>query len=273
MASSRKPTQSQSPAKPGPKPKAKAKAKLKSKPESKAKAKARPTPTPDPVAIEVEVKVAEVLQVVAELAVDDRWAEAVAHLRSLDARWAERIAKVGPCRLEARPDRFGTLVRAIVGQQISSKAAASIDRRLREIAGDPHNPEGILEAGFDGLRAAGLSGVKARYILNLAEAVRSGQVPLDEFHEWEDEAIVASLTAIKGVGPWTAEMFLIFGLLRPDILSVGDLGIRAGLKDHHGLEALPTPKQCRELTETLRPYRTVAMWYLWQEIDAPKPKS
>jgi DNA-3-methyladenine glycosylase II len=172
--------------------------------------------------------------------------------------------------MEIRPDRFGTLVRAIVGQQISTKAARSIDQRLRDLSGDPHEPESILKVGFDGLRSVGLSGVKAQYILNLCEAVLSGQVPLHEFHEWEDEAIVASLTSIKGIGPWTAEMFLVFSLGRLDVISPGDLGIRVGLKNHHGLEEMPTPKQCRELAEPLRPYRSVAMWYLWREIDPPK---
>jgi DNA-3-methyladenine glycosylase II len=199
----------------------------------------------------------------------DPWADAVAHLRALDEKWAARIEKVGPCGLNARPDRFGTLVRAIIGQQISTKAARSIDQRLRALAGEPHTPESILAVGFDGLRTVGLSGVKARYVLNLAEAVQSGQVPIDEFHDWEDEAITASLTSIKGVGPWTAEMFLIFCLNRPDVLSPGDLGIRVALKNHHGLEELPNPKICRELTEVLRPYRSVAMWYLWAEIDSP----
>lgn len=200
----------------------------------------------------------------------DPWAEAVAHLRALDEKWAARVDRVGPCLLTARPDRFGTLVRAIIGQQISTKAARSIDGRLRELAGDIHDPESLLKVGFDGLRSVGLSGVKAQYILNLSEAVLSGRVPLDEVHEWEDEAIVASLTSVKGVGPWTAEMFLIFCLNRPDVLSPGDLGIRVGLKNHHGLDGLPTPKQCRDLAEPLRPYRSVAMWYLWRELDAPK---
>jgi DNA-3-methyladenine glycosylase II len=120
------------------------------------------------------------------------------------------------------------------------------------------------------LRACGLSGVKARYVLNLAQAVKDGSVPLDEVHSWEDEAIIAGLTSIKGVGPWTAEMFLIFALGRPDVLSVGDLGIRVGLKSFYGLEELPGPRECRELTEKWRPYRTVAMWYLWEGIDNPK---
>jgi DNA-3-methyladenine glycosylase II len=200
----------------------------------------------------------------------DPWADGANHLRQLDPRWAAIIDEVGPCKLDLRPDRFGTLVRAIIGQQISSKAAASIDARVRELAGEPHEPEALLRAGEAGLRGCGLSGVKARYVLNLAQAARDGTVPLDEVHAWEDEAIVAALTSIKGIGPWTAEMFLIVALGRPDVLSVGDLGIRAGLKGFHGLEELPNPKVCRELAETWRPYRTVAMWYLWKGIDNPK---
>ena len=203
----------------------------------------------------------------------DPWSDGVDFLRQLDPKWEAIIDAVGPCRLQPRPDRFGTLVRAIIGQQISSKAATSIDKRVRELAGEPHEPAAILKVGEAGLRACGLSGVKARYVLNLAQAVQDGAVPLDEVHAWEDEAIVAALTGIKGVGPWTAEMFLIFALGRADVLSVGDLGIRVGLRDFYGLDALPGPNQCRELTEKWRPYRTVAMWYLWEGIDNPKGKS
>ena len=192
------------------------------------------------------------------------------HLRRIDPRWGAIIEAVGPCRLQLRPDRFGTLVRAIIGQQISSKAAASIDSRLRDLAGEPHSPEPLLAIGEEGLRSVGLSGVKARYILNLAEAVQNGSVPLDEVHAWEDDAIIAALTSIKGIGSWTAEMFLIFALGRPDVLSTGDLGIKVGLRSFHGLENLPSPRECRELTESWRPHRTVAMWYLWQQIDNPK---
>jgi DNA-3-methyladenine glycosylase II len=200
----------------------------------------------------------------------DPWADGANHLRQLDPRWAAIIDEVGPCKIPLRPDRFGTLVRAIIGQQISTKAAASIDVRVRELAGEPHTPGALLLAGEAGLRSCGLSGVKARYVLNLAQAVHDGSVPLDEVHSWEDEAIVAALTSVKGIGPWTAEMFLIFALGRPDVLSPGDLGIRAGLKSFHELEELPNPKVCRELTESCRPYRTVAMWYLWRQFDAPR---
>ena len=202
----------------------------------------------------------------------DPLAQAVLHLRSLDPRWISITDAVGPCRFEVRPDRFGTLVRAIIGQQISSKAASSIDKRLRVLAGPKHEPDALLAIGEQGLRSVGLSGVKSRYVLNLSRAVAEGSLPLDEIHAWDDEAIVAALTAVKGIGAWTAEMFLIFALGRLDVLSVGDLGIRVGLKNFHGLDAMPTPKQCRELTEPWRPYRTVAMWYLWEQIDGPRVK-
>lgn len=211
-----------------------------------------------------------IVEVAGAHAAVDPWADGVEHLRVLDPRWARIIEEVGPCRLVLRPDRFGALVRAIIGQQISSRAARSIDQRLRDLAGEPHAPGPLLATGEAGLRSCGLSGVKARYVLNLARAVQEGSIPLDEVHTWADEQVIAALTAIKGIGPWTAEMFLIFALGRPDVLSVGDLGIRVGLKNFHGLEQLPGPRECRELTEPWRPYRSIAMWYLWAQIDAPR---
>ncbi len=212
----------------------------------------------------------KVIPVAGALQALDPWAEGMDHLRSLDPRWEAIIAAVGPCRLQIRPDRFGTLVRAIIGQQISSRAASTIDGRLRALAGEPYLPGPLLAIGEEGLRGVGLSGVKSRYVLNLARAVHEGSIPLDEVHAWEDEKVIAALTTIKGVGSWTAEMFLIFGLGRVDVLSVGDLGIRVGLMRFFGLAEQPGPHQCRELTEPWRPYRTIAMWYLWRRIDGPK---
>ena len=199
----------------------------------------------------------------------DPWSEAVSHLRQLDDYWSGLIERVGPCQLRPRrpADRFPTLVRAIIGQQISTKAAASIDARLRALAGEPHTPDGLLAVGEAGLRGVGLSGVKARYVLNLSDAVRSGDVPLHKFGRWSDEAIVERLTTVKGVGVWTAQMFLIFALNRPDILPVTDLGIRVAIRDRFGLVALPTSAECHELTHGWRPYRSVAMWYLWRGLD------
>ncbi|HEX8201555.1 MAG TPA: DNA-3-methyladenine glycosylase [Isosphaeraceae bacterium] len=202
----------------------------------------------------------------------DPWAAAIAHLRESDPRWGPRIDRVGPCGLRPRRDRFGTLVRAIIGQQISSKAAASIDARLRARAGTPHDPRALLDLGESGLRGVGLSGVKARYVLNLSEAVHSGRVPLRRIGTLSDAEIIARLTAVKGIGSWTAEMFLIFALNRPDVLPVGDLGVRAGLRGYYGLTSLPAPRECVALAEPWRPFRTVAMWYLWRAIDTPAPR-
>lgn len=202
-----------------------------------------------------------------------RWNEALDHLREVDPRWVPIIEQIGPCRLKPKRDPFGTLVRAIIGQQISTIAAQTIDTRLRLLAGDPHHPERLVEQGLDAIRSCGLSGVKAQYVLNLAEAVRNGQLPVNRLGRLKDDEIKARLTSIKGIGPWTAEMFLIFSLNRPDVLSAGDLGIRAALRNFHGLGELPKPSECERLTEAWRPYRSVAMWYLWRTIDAPKPAS
>jgi DNA-3-methyladenine glycosylase II len=198
----------------------------------------------------------------------NRWAAAVKHLRRVDPHLRSIIDRVGPCRLEPHIDRFSALVRSIIGQQISSKAAISINRRLVDMGGDPHHPARLIELGEASLRTVGLSSAKARYVLNLAEAVSSGELPIDQFDDsWDDEAITQSLTAIKGIGVWTAEMFLIFALNRPDILPASDLGVRVGLRDRHGLAELPKPRDCHALADAWRPYRTIASWYLWKGTD------
>jgi len=197
-----------------------------------------------------------------------RWAEAERHLRRADPRLRTLIRRIGPCLLTPRPDRFGTLVNSIVAQQISAKAAAAINQRLHALGGQPHRPERLIALGEPALRSVGLSASKAHYVLNLAEAVATGSVPLDAFDDsWDDAAIIASLTSIKGIGVWTAEMFLIFSLNRPDVLPAHDLGVRAALRDHHGLTELPRPKECHALAERWRPYRTVASWYIWRNVD------
>ncbi len=200
----------------------------------------------------------------------NRWGPAVRHLRRVDPHLRAIIDRIGPCRLEPHPDRFGALVRSIISQQISSKAAMSINRRLVAIGGDPHHPSRLLELGEASLRSVGLSGAKARYVLNLAEAVDSGQVPLNRFdNSWDDAAITQVLTSVKGIGVWTAEMFLIFALNRPDILPASDLGVRVALRDRHGLAQLPAPRECHALAEPWRPYRTIASWYIWRAADTP----
>lgn len=200
----------------------------------------------------------------------DPWAAAVDHLRAADPRWHPLIERIGPCRLRPRADRFGILVRAIVGQQISTKAAASINQRLLDLQGTSrHRADALLGLGEAGIRTAGLSGVKSRYVLNLAEAEATGALGLARIGRLADEAIIRRLTAIKGIGRWTAEMFLIFSLNRPDVLPIGDLGVRVGIRDHHGLAEIPPDARLAELAEPWRPYRTVAMWYLWQNINIP----
>lgn len=197
------------------------------------------------------------------------WSDATVHLNAIDPEFGSLIARVGPCsiRPKQRKDRFATLVRAIIGQQISSKAAASIDARLKELTGQLHAPAPLLEVGETGLRSVGLSGVKARYVLNLAEAVGTGAVPLDVIHKWDDDGIIARLTTVKGIGVWTAEMFLIFALARPDVFPVGDLGVRAALRNRFDLPDLPKADAARALAEAWRPYRSVASWYLWRSLE------
>jgi DNA-3-methyladenine glycosylase II len=197
----------------------------------------------------------------------DPWAEAVRHLRKADLYLKDVIRRVGPCQLAPREDRLGSLVGSIVSQQISTKAAASISGRLHELAGRPYDPKRLQDLGEDALRGCGLSRPKARYVLNVAAAVADGSAPVDRFHEWDDEAIVASLTAIKGVGVWTAQMFLIFALNRPDVWPVGDLGVRMALGRKLGLVEPPSPRECDSLGDAWRPFRSVASWYLWRSLE------
>ncbi len=201
----------------------------------------------------------------------NRWAAAVRHLRKADPHLRAIIDRIGPCRLEPRADRFGTLVNSIISQQISTKAAASIRQRLIAIGGEPHHPQRLMALGESNLRSVGLSAAKARYVLNLAEAVHSSSVPLDAIDDsWEDARIIQTLTTIKGIGVWTAEMFLIFALNRPDVLPVGDMGVRVGIKRRHGLAEVPKPKDCFALAEHWRPWRSIASWYLWKGADTPE---
>jgi DNA-3-methyladenine glycosylase II len=204
----------------------------------------------------------------------NRWTAAVKHLRRVDPHLRAIIDRIGPCRLEPHPDRFAALTRSIVGQQISTTAARSINQRLVSLAGDPPRPERLIEIGEIQLRTVGLSSAKARYILNLAEAVMSGELPLHEFDDtWDDQTILRSLVAVKGIGVWTAEMFLIFVMNRPDVFPAGDLGVRAALRQYHGLAELPAPRDCHPLAEAWRPYRAIASWYIWRGIDTPERAS
>jgi DNA-3-methyladenine glycosylase II len=162
-------------------------------------------------------------------------------------------------------DPFHTLARSIISQQISTKAAASIGQRLLDlVAPRPFAPKVVLQLGEEDLRSCGLSRAKAVYLQDLAHQVHSGNVTLDTLQSLEDEDVIAALTQIKGIGRWTAEMFLIFSLGRPDVLPVDDLGLRAGIQRCDGLDEMPTKSAVRARGAIWQPYRSVATWYLWR---------
>lgn len=171
-------------------------------------------------------------------------------------------------RRGSRPEPYEALARAIVGQQLSTKAARSIWERLVEILGGTFpEPSGLLAVDAEVIRGAGLSRSKVNFLRDLAERVEDGQLDLGRLMELPDEDVVATLTAIKGVGPWTAEMFLIFHLGRPDVISAGDLGIRRAVQIEYGLEELPGPTDLERIAEPWRPHRTLGCLYLWRSLD------
>jgi DNA-3-methyladenine glycosylase II len=183
------------------------------------------------------------------------------------------IARVGKLDLEARrrgrpADAYGALVRSIVGQQLSTKAARTIYDRLTQLFdGGTPTPQQLLDADPDAIRAAGMSRAKTAYLRSLAEHVVSGELELERLDELSDDEIIAELTAVKGLGVWTAHMFLIFHLSRPDVLPVGDLGVRNAARSVYGLEALPTPAELEEIAEPWRPHRSLGALYLWRSLD------
>ncbi|MDQ3568343.1 MAG: DNA-3-methyladenine glycosylase [Actinomycetota bacterium] len=191
-----------------------------------------------------------------------------------DPIMAAFVRRIGPlergARRRGRPDdAYGVLVRTIVGQQLSTKAARSIYNRLAAIFGDrPPTPEELLAADEDELRAAGLSRPKIRYLRDLASHVLTGEVDFDSMHALSDEEVSARITAVKGLGQWSADMFLMFHLSRPDVLPVGDLGVRRAVERAYELPEMPDPDALRILAEPWRPHRTLASFYLWESLDA-----
>jgi DNA-3-methyladenine glycosylase II len=173
-------------------------------------------------------------------------------------------------RSEERPaDAYGALLRAIVGQQLSTKAARTIYGRVLELFdGSTPSPGQLLEASEADLRAAGLSGRKVEYVRDLAAHVLSGELELERLGELGDEDVIEEIVAVRGLGQWTAEMFLLFHLERPDVLSGGDLGIRKAVQIEYGLEAMPAPLRVLEVGEAWRPHRSLASLYLWESLAA-----
>jgi len=166
------------------------------------------------------------------------------------------------------PDAYGALLRSIVGQQLSTKAARTIyERMLQLYDGEAPTPQQIIDTNPDDLRAAGLSRAKAAYLRSLAEHIVDGELPVDDLAELTDDQVYETLTAVKGLGRWTVDMFLIFHLGRPDVLPVGDLGIRRAVQIQYGLEDLPNPAELERIAEPWRPHRSLASLYLWESLD------
>lgn len=201
-------------------------------------------------------------------------AEAVTHLRAADPVMRGLIDTIGPEPLQRRraeqpSEHYGALVRSIVGQQLSTKAARAIFTRLTDrFGGRTPTPAEVLADDPDELRAAaGLSRSKVTFLRSLAEHVLDGSLELEQLDDLPEEQVIEELTAVKGLGVWTAHMFLMFHLERPDVLPVGDLGIRRAFMNHYGFDELPSPAEMEPVAEPWRPYRTVACLYLWRSLD------
>jgi DNA-3-methyladenine glycosylase II len=198
--------------------------------------------------------------------------EAVAHLRRADPVMDALIDRVGRAMPGPRVEgtHLGALARAIVFQQLSGRAAGTIHGRFEGLFGGraPAATE-LLSVSDDRLRAVGLSRAKARYLKDLAQRAAEGTLPVDSLHELDDVALLAALTGVKGIGRWTAQMFLLFRLGRPDVLPDLDLGVRRGIQLAYGLRQLPTPKEVLERGAPWSPYASFAAWYLWRSLELP----
>jgi DNA-3-methyladenine glycosylase II len=202
-------------------------------------------------------------------------ADALRVLKNADPVMARIIEQVGDLRMAHRPERFQSLVRAIIFQQLAGSAALAIYGRFVKIVGGGRfpTPAKVIVASDEDMRKAGLSRGKTLYIRDLAAHVRDGALNFHRFPRMKDEEIIAELTRVRGIGRWTAEMFLMFNLRRPDVLPVGDLGFRNALAKAYKLRKVPTPKQLRLFGERWRPYRSAAVWYLWQSTRIVTPEA
>ena len=190
------------------------------------------------------------------------------HLRAADPVMKAMIDAVGPYTLRFERDRFAMLVRSIVSQQISTIAARAIRKRLMDLVG----PDGLTAGNLarfntDEFRSVGLSSQKASYVANLTVKVNDGTVDLRQIGRLSDQAVVDSLTRVKGIGRWTARMFLIFSLGRPDVFPHDDLGVRTAIRDRYGLDDLPDKTTSHSIAAPWRPYASVASWYCWRSLD------
>jgi DNA-3-methyladenine glycosylase II len=201
----------------------------------------------------------------------DPWQKARTSLRRRDVVLRPIIRQVGPCTLRPVTDLYATLVRSIVAQQISTKAAASITNKLIHGAcGGQLAPARLLNCSEETLRAAGLSTAKRRSLMDLSDRVVNRGLDLDGLRELADEEVIARLLPVRGIGRWTAQMFLIFSLGRPDVLPVDDLGLKVAIQRHYGMDSLPARLTIEETAKKWRPWSSVATWYLWRSLDSGK---
>jgi DNA-3-methyladenine glycosylase II len=201
----------------------------------------------------------------------DRHAAGVKHLRRVDRVLRDVIDQVGPCTLRPQRDRFGMLVRSIISQQISTGAARSILAKLTTLAGPAGlTAENLARFTPTELRTAGVSPQKAGYVLDLAQRASEGSLRLARVGRFDDEAVIEHLVQVKGIGRWTAQMFLIFALGRPDVFPHDDLGVRAAIRNLYRLDELPTKEESHAIAEPWRPHSSLASWYCWRSLELAK---
>ncbi|WP_431777898.1 DNA-3-methyladenine glycosylase family protein [Ottowia caeni] len=201
-----------------------------------------------------------------QLSTPTYWAEACEHLAKRDRVMKRLIPQFGNACLQSRGDAFVTLARSIVGQQISVKAAQSVWNRFEALP-RRMTPASVLKLKVDDMRSAGLSARKVEYLVDLALHFSSKQIHVNQWDEMEDEAIIAELVAIRGIGRWTAEMFLIFHLMRPDVLPLDDAGLIKGISQNYFSGEPVSRSDAREVGAAWQPWRSVATWYMWRSLE------
>jgi DNA-3-methyladenine glycosylase II len=193
--------------------------------------------------------------------------KAVNHLKKSDPILRAIIERVGPCRMEFGVPEFVSVAEAIVYQQLNGKAAATIFERFAALAGKPLTPQGILKLTDAELRGAGLSKQKSSYLKDLATKTAEGLLDFGKLGDLPDDEVIQHLTQVKGIGVWTAHMFLMFSLRRPNVLPTGDYGIQMAMKKHYKKRKLPKPKDMEKIARAWDPYRSLACWYMWRSLD------
>jgi DNA-3-methyladenine glycosylase II len=193
--------------------------------------------------------------------------KAVNHLRKSDPILRAIIERVGPCRMEFGEPEFSSLAEAIVYQQLNGKSAVTIFNRFAALAGDPLTPEGILKLSNEQLRGVGLSKQKSSYVKDLAAKASDGLLNFARLQDMTDDEVIEHLTQVKGIGVWTAHMFLIFSLRRPNVLPTGDYGVQMAIRKHYKKRKLPKPQDMEKIARVWEPYRSVACWYMWRSLD------